>query len=54
MTTDCETPGCLHPLRLHSAEGKCRACACTSYKRTGPGHQTKAARKQMAQALRNW
>ena len=52
MTTECETAGCLHQRRLHIEDGKCRACACTSYTRTGPGHQTRAARKQVAAALR--
>lgn len=54
MTTDCESPGCMHPKRLHTADGSCRACGCTSYRRTGPGHQTKAARKIAAAALRKW
>jgi hypothetical protein len=54
MTTECETPGCLHQRRLHGPDDHCRACACTAYTRTGPGHQTKAARKQIAQALRSW
>jgi hypothetical protein len=54
MTTDCETPGCMHQKRLHGEDDRCRACACTHYTRTGPGHQTKAARKQVAQALRSW
>ncbi len=54
MTTECETPGCLHQKRLHGPDNKCRACGCTSYLRTGPGHQTKAARKQIATALRKW
>ena len=54
MTTECETAGCQHQRRLHSAEGACRVCACTEFTRTGPGHQTKAARKQIAQALRSW
>jgi hypothetical protein len=54
MTTECETSGCLHQKRLHGPDGHCRACGCSSYKRTGPGHQTKAERKQIAQALRRW
>lgn len=54
MTTECESPGCLHQLRLHGADGRCRACACVAYTRGGPGHQTRAARKQIAQALRKW
>jgi len=54
MTTECETSGCMHQKRLHGPDGHCRACACSSYTRTGPGHQTKAARKEAAQALRRW
>jgi hypothetical protein len=54
MTTECETPGCMHQLRLHGQEGRCRACGCTDYTRSGPGHQTKAARKQIAASLRKW
>jgi hypothetical protein len=54
VTTECETAGCMHQKRLHGLDGHCRACACTDYTRTGPGHQTKAARKQVAQALRKW
>ncbi|MCI4336800.1 MAG: hypothetical protein L3K17_06350 [Thermoplasmata archaeon] len=54
MTTECETPGCLHQKRLHTLEGNCRACGCQTYTTSGPGHQTKAARKQVAKALRSW
>ncbi len=54
VTTECETAGCMHQKRLHGSDGHCRACGCTDYTRTGPGHQTKAARKQVAQALRKW
>jgi hypothetical protein len=44
----------MHQKRLHVADGHCRACACTAYTNNGPGHQTKAARKQVAKALRSW
>ncbi|MGP8159083.1 MAG: hypothetical protein ACLPWO_05720 [Thermoplasmata archaeon] len=54
MTTECETPGCLHQRRLHGSDNRCRACACPGYTRNAPRHQTKAERKQVAQALRNW
>ena len=54
MTTECETAGCMHQKRLHGSDGHCRACGCSDYTRTGPGHQTKAARKQIAQSLRKW
>ncbi len=54
MTTQCETAGCMHQLRLHDENGHCRVCACTAFTRTGPGHQTRAVRKLNAQALRKW
>ncbi|HUJ77709.1 MAG TPA: hypothetical protein VLX64_01740 [Thermoplasmata archaeon] len=44
----------MHQLRLHNADGHCRMCACRSYTRGGPPHQTRAVRRQAAQALRRW
>jgi hypothetical protein len=54
MTTECETPGCLHQRRLHGEDGACRACKCTAYTRDAPRHQTRAERKEAATALRKW
>jgi len=54
MTTECETPGCLHQERLHGPDHRCRACSCPGYSRNAPRHRTRAEMKQIAQALRKW